>query len=251
MLRNAIKMQDPFIESAISLLPIVDELVILDMYSDDGTYKYLIQLKETFPDKIKLFQEHDVNTSWFEKLRIAANKAIRKSTKDYIFYIQADEIISEEFVDQIRDLPKEYSNANSFSFRRYQIEKWDWITKKRKVIRMAKNVKTVKTIKDVGTLNPIEPVIDTGIPFFHFRLFDIEKSYKYYAKKAPHVAGKVYNIIRNKGQIAGIKKGLKGKEYDYEVSFPKIMKGLQKYDDYVIRKELFDKDYLKEIYGRF
>lgn len=69
-----------------SVLPLFDEVVILDTGSTDGTMNII---KEYQSKKIKIFQ-----TTWSDDFSQARNIAISKCTSQYIFFVDADEYIS-------------------------------------------------------------------------------------------------------------------------------------------------------------
>jgi glycosyltransferase involved in cell wall biosynthesis len=96
-IRNGFKYQYPFLQSIQSILPICDEFVIAVGQSDDGTREALSALQKQEP-KLKI-----IDTIWDEKLRQSgkifaqqANIALRECTGDWLFHIQADELIHEK-----------------------------------------------------------------------------------------------------------------------------------------------------------
>lgn len=82
-----------------TLLPLVDEVIIVDTGSLDNTVNIINNYQS---DKIKLF-----NISWNDDFSEARNYAIQKSTCDYILFLDADEYIvtpRDEFSSSIRML---------------------------------------------------------------------------------------------------------------------------------------------------
>jgi hypothetical protein len=101
-IRNAIKLDYCIEESIRCLLDIVDDMVVLDCQSDDGTTDLLRELASRFP-KIRLFE----NGNWgcasdYNKLRLLANDAIRLLNTDWHFMIQGDEVLHENSLPVIR-----------------------------------------------------------------------------------------------------------------------------------------------------
>lgn len=97
-IRNGFTYQYPFLESIQSILPICDEFVIAVGDSNDGTREAIEALNNP---KIKI-----VDTIWDEQMREGgkifaqqANIALNACTGDWLFHIQADELIHE------KDLP--------------------------------------------------------------------------------------------------------------------------------------------------
>lgn len=101
IIRNAVLMDYPVIESLKSLLPIVDELVIGVGQSDDQT-KELIQ--SIGDPKLKVFDAH-----WDTKkmtgglvLSEKTNEALARCANDWCIYLQGDEVLHEQDYDKIR-----------------------------------------------------------------------------------------------------------------------------------------------------
>ena len=103
-IRNAVIYDYPIIESIKSILPIVDEYVVAVGNSDDDT---LDLIKSIQSDKIRIVQ-----TIWDDSLReggrvlaMETNKAMRAISpdSDWAFYLQADEVVHEKYLDVIYD----------------------------------------------------------------------------------------------------------------------------------------------------
>ena len=102
-IRNGFKYQYPFLESIKSILPICDEFVIAVGKSEDGSELALLELQKQEP-KLKI-----IHTVWDEQLRQSgkifaqqANIALKECTGDWLFHIQADELIHEEDIFKIK-----------------------------------------------------------------------------------------------------------------------------------------------------
>ncbi len=100
--RNAIKYDYPVAESIKSVLPICDEFILAVGNSDDATLECIKNIKSS---KIKIIQ-----TIWNDSLRnggkalaIETNKAFANisSEADWAFYIQADEVLHEKYLDNV------------------------------------------------------------------------------------------------------------------------------------------------------
>lgn len=94
-IRNGFTYQYPFLESIQSILPICDEFVIAVGDSNDGTREAIESLNNP---KIKI-----IDTIWDEQMREGgkifaqqANVALNACTGDWLFHIQADEVIHEK-----------------------------------------------------------------------------------------------------------------------------------------------------------
>ncbi len=95
--RNAVKYDYPVVESVLSLLPLVDELIICLGNSEDGTTDLLQKLNDP---KIKI-----VPSVWDDNLReggrvlaVETDKALKQVSpeSDWCIYLQADEVIHED-----------------------------------------------------------------------------------------------------------------------------------------------------------
>jgi hypothetical protein len=103
MVKNAGKLYYPFKESVLSILPLVDEFVIAlgDCDEDDNTQQMIDDINSP---KIKV-----VHTTWDVKAFphgsiLAQQTDVAKShcTGDWLFYLQADEVIHEKDIEKIR-----------------------------------------------------------------------------------------------------------------------------------------------------
>lgn len=103
MVKNAGKLYYPFKESVLSILSLCDEFVIAlgDCDDDDNTQQMIDEIGSS---KIKV-----VHTKWdvkeFPKGTILAQQTdVAKShcTGDWLFYLQADEVIHESDLEKIR-----------------------------------------------------------------------------------------------------------------------------------------------------
>lgn len=96
--KNAVKYGYPVIESISSLLPIVDEMIICLGDSEDETNELIATIKS---DKIKI-----IHSVWDSTLReggkvlaVETDKAMDATANDsdWLFYIQADEVLHEQY----------------------------------------------------------------------------------------------------------------------------------------------------------
>ena len=101
--RNAIKLYYPVVESIISILPICDEFIIAvgKGDSDDRTREKILSIGDP---KIKI-----IDTVWEEKYfkkgiinAIQTNIAKEFCSGDWLFYLQADEVVHEKYLPVIK-----------------------------------------------------------------------------------------------------------------------------------------------------
>lgn len=102
-IRDAVRLDYPVVEAINSVLPLCDEFVVAVGACEDGT-RALIEAIPT--DKIRI-----VDTVWNDSLReggrvlaVETDKAMDAITgqPDWCFYIQADEVLHEQYLEEIR-----------------------------------------------------------------------------------------------------------------------------------------------------
>jgi len=106
IVRNAILLDYPLTESIRSILPIVDEYIVLVGKSDDNTIGLV---KSIGSPKIRIV-ENEWNDTIQEKGRFFSamtNLALQQCTGDWAFYLQADEVIHEKDLPELERLMKE------------------------------------------------------------------------------------------------------------------------------------------------
>lgn len=105
--RNAIQFDYPVTESIRSILPICDEFVVAVGNSSDQTRQAIVDIESP---KIRI-----VDTIWNENIREGGrvlaeetNKALMALAEDttWAFYLQADEVVHERYLDTIRNAMK-------------------------------------------------------------------------------------------------------------------------------------------------
>lgn len=111
IVRNAVKYGYPIKESIQSILPVCDEFIVSVGDSEDNSLEYL---KEINSPKIKF-----IETTWDETfmdggkvLAVETNKAFQSIDEetDWCFYIQADEVVHEKYLQNIKDAMLKYLN---------------------------------------------------------------------------------------------------------------------------------------------
>jgi hypothetical protein len=111
IVRNAVLYDYPVVEAIRSILPVVDEMIVLVGNSEDNTEELIRSIKS---DKIRI--HHSI---WDENLKkggvvlaIETDKAFQliSPDSDWAFYIQADEVIHEKYHDVIRKTSQLYKD---------------------------------------------------------------------------------------------------------------------------------------------
>lgn len=112
--RNAVKYDYPVTESIRSILPVVDEFIVSVGNSDDNTLELVASINSP---KIKI-----VHSVWDDSLRaggqilaVETDKAFQqvRPDADWAFYLQADEVVHEKYLDTIRQQAEKYRDNSS------------------------------------------------------------------------------------------------------------------------------------------
>jgi len=154
--RNAVKYSFPVVESVKSILPVCDKFIISVGDSEDNTLG-LVQSIDS--DKLEI-----IHSVWDDRLRkggevlaVETNKVFDAIPKEYdwAFYIQADEIVHEKFLDTIREAMERYADQpevegllfkylHFFGSFRYIGDSRSWYRKEVRVIRNDKNIRSFR-----------------------------------------------------------------------------------------------------------
>lgn len=99
---NSIKNQFPFIESIKSFLPVVDELIVIDGGSTDGTIE---SIKKINDNKIRIIQDDD--TKWekewiYWRMGHNFNRGLQECIGDWVIKFDADYILYEKGIEKFR-----------------------------------------------------------------------------------------------------------------------------------------------------
>ena len=155
--KNAVKYGYPVIESITSILPIVDEMVICLGNSEDDTEGLIRTIQS---DKIKI-----IHSVWDDSLREGGKVLAAETDKaiaavapdsDWLFYIQADEVVHEQYHKTIVDAMKKYKTDEKvegllFNYHhfygsyKYIGDGRSWYSKE---IRIIRNNKYIKSYRD-------------------------------------------------------------------------------------------------------
>ena len=155
--RNAVNFGYPVIESIKSILPICDEFIISIGNSEDNTESLI---KTIDSRKIKI-----IHSIWDDNLRkdgqvlaIETNKAFDAISQefDWAFYIQADEVVHEKYLDTIYSSMNQWKDnqkVESLLFKYLHFYgSFDYIGDSRKwyrnEIRIIRNNKNIRSYKD-------------------------------------------------------------------------------------------------------
>jgi hypothetical protein len=154
--KNAIKYGYPVVESIRSILPIVDEIVVCLGDSEDDTNNLIASIGS---DKIKM-----IHSVWDDSLReggkvlaVETDKAIAATAtdSDWLFYIQADEAVHEQYHKTIVDAMQQYKDDKMvegllFNYHhfygsyKYIGDGRNWYSKEIRIIRNDRKIKSYR-----------------------------------------------------------------------------------------------------------
>ena len=100
--RNGVKLYYPVVEAIKSILPIVDEFIIAVGKGDDDTRERIAAIKDP---KVRI-----IDTVWEDKYfkggiinSIQTDIAMKECSGDWLFYLQADEVVHEKYLPVIQN----------------------------------------------------------------------------------------------------------------------------------------------------
>ncbi len=108
-IRNGLQLDYPFVESIQSILPVIDEFIVVVGDSDDGTRKAVEDLNNS---KIKI-----IDSIWDDTMRSGGKIFAHQSNigldnvskeADWLFHLQADEVIHEKDLVGIKKAMEQY-----------------------------------------------------------------------------------------------------------------------------------------------
>jgi hypothetical protein len=100
--KNATKLFFPIKESIESILPMVDEFIVLFAEGDEDDFTKE-EIEKVNSDKVKLIISRWDNENFHQNTVYAheTDKAIKHCSGDWLFYLQSDEIVHEKYLDRI------------------------------------------------------------------------------------------------------------------------------------------------------
>jgi len=111
IIKNAVKNDYPIVEAINSILPVVDEMIVSIDKGEDKTEELI---KSILSPKIKIvYSEWDMNLrKGGSVLAVETNKVMQyvSADSDWIFYIQADEVVHEKYHQKILSAALKYKD---------------------------------------------------------------------------------------------------------------------------------------------
>ncbi len=96
-----------YIENCIKSVDFADEIIVVDSYSTDGTYQYLLA-----HEKVKVIQHP------FKNYTAQKAYALEKASNDWIIFVDADEVVTSSLQNEIIDTVNGSKEHAAYWFRR-------------------------------------------------------------------------------------------------------------------------------------
>lgn len=148
-IKDGVKGKYPFVESILSALPLCDQFIVSDGYSTDGTWEVLKKLADSHPkiELVKVEWKSRTNKNG-EILAKTANETREYCKGDYLYYIQANEVLHEDSIDAIRSLPRRHPKLKLFHIPYNIVFGTNIIGFQEYRLRFVKNIERIKVSGD-------------------------------------------------------------------------------------------------------
>ncbi|MEO0213810.1 MAG: glycosyltransferase family 2 protein [candidate division WOR-3 bacterium] len=252
-LRNAVINNYPFLASISSILPIVDEFIVVVCKSEDDTLDVLNSLKSP---KIKIILAPYVSNEDWIYARYT-NLAYFLCSGDWCFYIQADEVVPEWELEKIYTCMEKFLKVKEVegillnyrhfygNFEYYRIDR-GWYSKEVRIIRNNLNILSYKDAQGFRILN--------GSKFRKLKVVDSKAFIYHYGFVFKNLGDRIYKECKKewfskyegehprvlKPYIEKFKNNFDPCKCNYEMNFKNSIKILKEYIDKIIGKRLFE-----------
>ena len=180
IIRNGVKYFYPFREAILSILPLCDELIVNVGDSEDSTNDVVKSIKS---DKIRI-----IKRTWNMSLRdqgkllsVETNAALKECTGNWGVYIQADEVLHDKYIDNVKKAMHQYLSNESveglrFKYRHFygsydyfQDNYRNWYIKEIRIIKLNKGIISWGDAMSFRHENgsPVKPV-DIDAEIYHY-----------------------------------------------------------------------------------
>jgi len=251
VVHNGIDLGYPFVEAITQVIPHVDEFVVVEAGSIDGTMDVLRRLAEKYSNLRIEYIFWPLVKVMGVAIGMAQNQALRFCRGDYVLLVQADELWHNRSIVELRSLIDSYPKIKSFSFPfnhiYYNFQKI--ITKDiySSAIRLVKNSPDLRSEGDGWTLcGPILPthLATLLVPICHVGSVGVRSVWR---KLINH--SHLYPELKEYAVSAEwARQGLEGsrplddfekiKTTPYPELIPDIIKPMIGCDEYFVREEL-------------
>lgn len=265
-INNAVSLGYPFIEAMLSVLPIIDEFLINDGGSADETSFYLKKFKKTFPNKIQIFNKPHYPGDHWEAIDEALEFLITKTKGNWLFEIQGDELWHEKDILKIKQTIEDANKQGYNSIR--TILHWTnfqeinpYKYRNVRILRKIKNLKSYFCGDDFqigNSRNPATGFTSHNVPpelitdFVCYNFSGIVFPKNALKREKSHVNFLAKEQDDRKEALKQLESHLIQKQQPNPKivkQLPALIQGLAGLDKYKVRKELFDKKFLKKLTG--
>jgi hypothetical protein len=152
IVKDLLKPGYPFVEAVASALPVCDEFLISDGYSTDGTFEVVQRMSE-LNKKIKVSRQKWPIAKRLTVLADVTNAIKAKCSYDYIFSVQANEIVHEDSAEFIKALPEMCPEVQTFSLPfLHLLSNYKFSEEFR--LRFSRNLPSIVAVGDAWALGP-------------------------------------------------------------------------------------------------
>lgn len=122
LISNGDNLKYPYKECISNLCEQCDEVIVnVDTKSIDNTYLEVLKLQSIYNNLYILPAVWDLkNTGDGKELAIQANHAVRQATGDWILYLQADELLLNKHVEELKEVIRRLDEKENYT----QLELW-------------------------------------------------------------------------------------------------------------------------------
>ena len=227
IIKNGVKLKYPFLESIQSLLPVVDEFIAVVGDCEDDTRDRILALGSP---KIRI-----IDTVWDPAMREGGkvlahqtNIGLDAAQGDWIFYMQADDMIHEKDVATLRremELCQNDPQIEGLLFPYYQFWTYDYVTVTRRAyrreVRICRNLPGLRSYRDAQgfRLYDNNAAYDAGAPGRKLRVKLIRPHVYAYGRVRPpkEEQEKILEFVRYWQSDTEIQERFKGRnQFNYE-----------------------------------
>jgi len=261
--RDCIKTGYPFMEAILSTLPMVDEYLVNDGGSTDGTKEYVDQLAELFPEKIHVHNIPDYKSDKWDCVSEQYNTMIAEATGDWVFQGDADEVLHENDLEPLQYIIMHVSDhVDVLEHPRRELKSWTRLSSGRPYYpaRTARNIPNLhqrwpgyggdEFLDDKGWIrHPRKIKCDVMIwhlyVVFPGNVLEKRKNDALFVAPGDKYRVEIYERYKERTNREYPDRVIK----DPILNLPALVRGLVGWGRYRVREELFDIDWLEQTTG--
>jgi glycosyltransferase involved in cell wall biosynthesis len=209
IIKNGLRLGYPFVEAITAVMDHVDEMIVVDGESDDGTWDILTRMAAVCSKLVLSQQPWSSDTQGGRAIAKATNHALSACPGSHVLYVQADEIYTDDNLRRLRELLLQGYDSACLPFLHFRSGWWTILSNPDYVatIRCVPNRPGVASVGDgctfggpLGQVAPPEAFPDcvfhvgwvygrNSIDKFknHAKLYSEDPKYQVKAKRAEHL----------------------------------------------------------------